>query len=191
MHIGGARSSSQEKDAPCSWCQLLTNLVPSVLHLLIWVPLSNSQEATAQASGGLCTVAITFLLQVHLHLNPFPSSVLTFLHCNPDLASSLHSSASHCHPEVAIQSLGMICEVRGHLTSPLFPDSFPPISPNTHLPSAVLDMFWLLECTKMDSTAFIPFHVLFIWARMVTHIPPHHLKILLVMMKKEEGEGKK
>ena len=178
MHIGGARSSSQEKDAPCSWCQLLTNLVPSVLHLLIWVPLSNSQEATAQASGGLCTVAITFLLQVHLRLNPFPSSVLTFLHCNPDLASSL-------------QSLGMTCEVRGHLTSPLFPDSFPPISPNTHLPSAVLDMFWLLECTKMDSTAFIPFHVLFIWARMVTHIPPHHLKILLVMMKKEEGEGEK
>lgn len=106
MHIGGARSSSQEKDVPCSWCQLLTNLVSSVLHLLIWVLLSNSQEATAQASGGLCTVAITFLLQVHLHLNPFPSSVLTFLHCKPDLASSLHFSAAHCHPEVAIQSPG-------------------------------------------------------------------------------------
>ena len=85
----------------------------------------------------------------------------------------------------------MICKVLGHLTSPLFPDSFPPIFPNTHLPSAVLDIFWLLKCTKMVSTAFIPFYVLFIWARMVTHIPPHHLKILLMMMKKEEGEGGK
>ena len=87
--------------------------------------------------------------------------------------------------------LGMICKVLGHPTSPLFPDSFPPIFPNTHLPSAVLDIFWLLKCTKMVSTAFIPFYVLFIWARMVTHIPPHHLKILLMMMKKEEGEGEK
>ena len=55
----------------------------------------------------------------------------------------------------------------------------------------MLDIFWLLKCTKMVSTAFIPFYVLFIWARMVTHIPPHHLKILLMMMKKEEGEGGK
>ena len=40
----------------------------------------------------------------------------------------------------------------------------------------------------MVSTAFIPFYVLFIWARMVTYIPSHHLKILLMMMKEEEEE---
>lgn len=44
----------------------------------------------------------------------------------------------------------------------------------------------------MISTGFIPFHVLFIWAGMIIHTPPHHLTIyLLMVMKKEEGEEKK
>lgn len=66
----------------------------------------------------------------------------------------------------------------GHLASALSLDSFLPVSHNGYLISAVLDFFRLLECVKMISTCFIPFHMLLIWAGMIIHTPPHHLTIL-------------
>lgn len=47
--------------------------------------------------GSPCTVEIIFLLQVCPYPNPFPSSILTFLHFKLDLVSSLYPSIAHCH----------------------------------------------------------------------------------------------
>lgn len=87
--------------------------------------------------------------------------------------------------------LGMPCKVLGHLASALSLDSFLPISHHMRLTSAMLDFFWLLECAKMTSTGFIPFHMLLSGLDDKLHHAPSPNDLLTDDDEEGGGRGKK